>query len=130
MITAVPHRFILAAAAALALSSAAAAATDGHANDEIEHLLGYVAASSCTFERNGSQYPAQQARDHLVDKYRFAGGRIATAEQFIEHLATKSSLSGRAYHVRCGKSDEESGPWLSAELQRYRKTAHPPQAVR
>jgi uncharacterized protein DUF5329 len=126
------RRAVLAGSAILAftLAHAALAASDGSAKDEIDHLLSYVAASSCTFVRNGSEYPAQKARDHLVDKYRFAGSRIATAEQFIDYLATKSSLSGRPYHVHCGKSDEESGPWLNAELRRYRSAPHPTQASR
>ena len=108
------------AALAFTLSHAAVAAPGPSAKDEIDHLLSYVAASSCTFVRNGSEYPADRAREHLVDKYRFAGSRIATAEQFIDYLATKSSLSGRPYHVRCGTQDALSGPWLTAELKRYR----------
>ncbi|HET9668556.1 MAG TPA: DUF5329 domain-containing protein [Casimicrobiaceae bacterium] len=103
-----------------ALATPAAFATSSGSNEEIDHLLQYVAASHCTFVRNGSEYAADQARDHLVDKYRFAGSRIATAEQFIEYLATKSSLSGQPYHVHCGKQDELSAAWLAAELRRYR----------
>lgn len=105
---------------ALSLPLAALATPGPAAQDEIDHLLSYVASSSCTFVRNGSEYPADRAREHLVDKYRFAGSRIATAEQFIDYLATKSSLSGRPYHVRCGTQDALSGPWLTAELKRYR----------
>ena len=89
---------LLAAAAALAfgLSHGAAATPQGAARDEIDHLLQYVSTSSCTFVRNGSEYPADKARDHLMDKYRFAASRITTAEQFIESLATRSSFSGEA----------------------------------
>ncbi|HET7135629.1 MAG TPA: DUF5329 domain-containing protein [Casimicrobiaceae bacterium] len=105
---------------ACALATTAAFAASSASNDEIDHLLQYVAASHCTFVRNGSEYPAEKARDHLVDKYRFAGSRIATAEQFIEYLATKSSLSGEPYHVHCGKQAELSAAWLGAELKRYR----------
>jgi len=112
------RRTALAAGFGCALATNAALA----ANDEIDHLLQFVAASHCTFVRNGSEYAADKARDHLADKYRFAGSRIATAEQFIEYLATKSSLSGEPYHVRCGKQDELSAAWLGAELKRYRST--------
>ena len=118
------------AALAFALSHAAAASPQGPAQDEIDHLLQYVAASSCTFVRNGSEYAAGKARDHLADKYRFVGNRIATAEEFIQYLATKSSLSGEPYHVHCGKSDALSGEWLNAELVRYRKAPHIRQAAR
>jgi uncharacterized protein DUF5329 len=112
------------------LSHAALASPQEGAKDEIDHLLQYVAASQCTFLRNGSEYPAQKARDHLEDKYRFAGSRIATAEEFIAYLATKSSFSGQPYHVRCGKDDELSGAWLTAELKRYRNALHTASASR
>jgi hypothetical protein len=126
------RHFLLAASAALAfaLSHTAAASPQAPAKDEIDHLLQYVAASSCTFMRNGSEYSADKAREHLADKYRFVGSRISTAEEFIQYLATKSSLSGEPYHVHCGKRDALSGEWLNAELVRYRKTPHVQQAAR
>jgi hypothetical protein len=130
----IAHRIrntMLAAAAGLAfaLSGAAGASPTGTAKDEIDHLLNYVAASSCTFVRNGSEYPADKARDHLAGKYRWVGGRISTAEEFIKYLATQSSMSGEPYHVKCGKADALSGAWLTDELHRYRKAPHL-QAVR
>jgi hypothetical protein len=109
---------------AFALPQAVAAQQPSRAKDEIDHLLQYVAASACTFIRNGDEYRADAARDHLASKYRFAGGRIATAEDFIKYLATQSSLSGAPYHVRCGKSDALSGAWLTTELYRYRIAPH------
>jgi hypothetical protein len=120
------RNFIAVCSAALAftLPHAALAAPGNAASDEIDHLLSYVASSSCTFVRNGSEYGAVKAREHLADKYRFAGSRIATAEDFIQYLATKSSFSGEPYHVRCGKDDELSGAWLTAELKRYRNAPH------
>jgi len=120
------RRALLAVAAtlSLALSQGAPAATDGPAKDEIDHLLNYVATSSCTFVRNGSEYPAAKARDHLAGKYQFAGSRISSAEDFIKYLATQSSMSGEPYHVKCGRNDGLAGVWLTDELHRYRKVAH------
>ena len=117
------RRAVLATTTALAfaLSAAATASPGGAAKDEIDHLLNYVAASSCTFVRNGSEYPADKARDHLAGKYRWVGSRISTAEEFIKYLATQSSMSGEPYHVKCGKTDALSGVWLTDELNRYRK---------
>ena len=109
-----------AAACAFATASAASASPQDAAKDEIDHLLKYIGASSCTFVRNGTEYPAAKARDHLETKYRFVGGRITTAEDFIKYLATGSSVSGAPYHVRCGHTDQLSGAWLTAELGRYR----------
>ena len=102
----------------LALSHAAAASPDAPAKDEIDHLLNFVAASSCTFVRNGTEYPSDKAREHLATKYQFAGSRISTAEEFIRYLATQSEL----YHVKCGKADALSGVWLTNELKHYRET--------
>jgi hypothetical protein len=116
------RRSLLAAAAALSFGLAhAAAPQDTAAKNEIDHLLNYIAASSCTFIRNGSEFPADKARDHLAGKYRFAGSRVSTAEDFIKYLATQSSMSGAPYHVRCGNTDALSGTWLTTELNRYRK---------
>ena len=107
-----------------AIARDALASPDTVAKDEIDHLLQYVAASSCTFVRNGDEYPAAKARDHLESKYRFVGSRIATADDFIKYLATGSSISGEPYHVKCGNVDEPSGAWLTAELNRYRRSPH------
>jgi hypothetical protein len=124
MIARPARHFLLAAAATLAftLTPAAVASADGRAEDEIGHLLDFVAASSCTFVRNGTEFAADKAREHLASKYRFVASRIATAEDFIKHLATQSSMSGEPYHVKCGKTDALSGDWLNAELKRYRET--------
>jgi hypothetical protein len=110
------------AALAFATTHAVAASSGAAAKDEIDHLLHYVAASSCTFVRNGAEYPADKASEHLASKYHFVGARISTAEEFIKYLATQSSMSGEPYHVKCGTSDALSGAWLTAELDRYRKT--------
>ena len=112
---------LLAVAATFAFSTAAVAA-EGAAQDEIDHLLKFVGTSSCSFVRNGTEYAADKAREHLAGKYRFAETRITTAEDFIKYLATGSSMSGEAYHVKCGNADALSATWLGDELARYRKT--------
>lgn len=106
----------------LAFAHAAGASSDAPTKDEIDHLLNFVAASSCTFVRNGTEYPSDKAREHLATKYQFAGSRISTAEEFIRYLATQSSMSGELYHVKCGKADALSGVWLTNELKHYRET--------
>ena len=115
---------LLAAAATLTMTlsqGAQAAAPRDTANDEIDHLLKFVAASSCTFVRNGAEYAPDKASEHLASKYRVVGNRISTADDFIKQLATQSSMSGEPYHVKCGKTDALSGGWLTDELNRYRK---------
>ncbi len=114
---------LMAAALTLAGSSSARADPDLAAQAEIDHLLDFVGASSCTFVRNGTPGTATAARDHLVGKYSFAKGRISTADEFIKNLATESSMSGDPYLIRCGRNERPAGAWLAEELRRYRKVA-------
>jgi hypothetical protein len=51
---------------------------------------------------------------------------VASAEQFIERAATRSSVSGEAYWVRCGSAPPQlSAVWLGAQLQALRAAAPP-----
>jgi len=90
---------------------------------EIEYLLHHIETSGCAFYRNGTWYDGARARAHLRSKYDYLAKRqlIGTAEDFIDKAATKSSLSGRPYKIRCADNMEvDSGPWLHAVLARYR----------
>jgi hypothetical protein len=92
---------------------------------EIKYLLDYLEQSGCQFNRNGSWYDGKAARKHLQDKADYLNGRklIGTAEDFIEKGATESSVSGKAYQVKCGSDAAvPSAVWLSEELARYRKS--------
>lgn len=107
----------------LALLPMARAAPSAIAQAEINYLLGFVEKSGCEFFRNGSWYDSKKAQAHLRDKYQMlaAGDLINTAEDFIEAAATKSSLSGQLYQVRCsGAGAVTSSRWLRAALARYR----------
>lgn len=109
------------------LSSFVAAAEAGPVNPavhaETDALLGRLAASGCRFERNGTWYDAAAARSHLQDKrdYVESHGTLASTEQFIDVAASRSSMSGKAYHVQCaGGPVVESGTWLMAQLKQLR----------
>jgi hypothetical protein len=96
------------------------------AQSEINYLLDYVEISGCEFYRNGSWYDSLQARQHLRTKFEYFAARkgIETAEEFIDKAASKSSLSGHSYEVRCGDCTSiATGAWLSAVLARYRVVA-------
>jgi hypothetical protein len=110
----------------LALLSVASAAPPAIAQTEINYLLGFLESSGCEFYRNGSWYDSKRAQAHLRDKYEMlaAADQINTAEEFIEKAATKSSLSGRPYQVRCRGSEAVStSQWLHEALVRYRAQA-------
>ncbi|WP_310052159.1 DUF5329 domain-containing protein [Agrilutibacter niabensis] len=91
---------------------------------EIDQLIAGLGASGCDFQRNGSWYPPKKAEEHLRRKYEWLRERnmVATAEEFIERAGTQSSMSGRAYSVRCpGKPVVNSAAWLRARLLEMRK---------
>ena len=94
---------------------------DVHA--EIDYLLQYVETSGCAFYRNGVWYESARATAHLRTKYDYLAARklIVTTEDFIEKAATKSSMSGLPYKIRCGTGDEiASADWLRQALASYR----------
>ena len=91
---------------------------------EVKHLLTFVAASDCQFNRNGVWHDGKEARAHLETKFDYLAKRneITNAEDFIAKAATKSSLSGREYQFRCQDAKTlTSARWLSDELLRYRR---------
>lgn len=109
--------------AALPLWAPAHAAPGPQATREITALMASLGQSGCRFERNGDWHDAEAARAHLQRKYDALLRRdlVDTAEQFIERAASRSSITGRAYHVRCGKGPvREAGPWFREQLQRVR----------
>jgi hypothetical protein len=127
---AIMKRFIATVAAA-AMMVSATHATAGHANPttqrEVGQLLDFVAQSNCQFNRNGSWYDAKKARVHLQEKYDYLDqrGKVPNAEAFIDLAASKSSMSGKPYQVRCGDAPVmPSATWLSTELKRLRAGAH------
>ncbi|MEA3230674.1 MAG: DUF5329 domain-containing protein [Thermodesulfobacteriota bacterium] len=89
-------------------------------NDEIEYLLSFIGSSDCIFIRNGREYQAEEAREHLEMKYNHVKRRIKTAEDFIDKIASKSSLSGRQYEVRCDGIKLQTSQWLRESLASYR----------
>jgi hypothetical protein len=100
----------------------ASASPDATAQREIDHLLDYVAASHCTFVRNGERYDAGKAREHLAMKLNFVRWRLSTADEFVKYLATESSVSHEPYLMICGKVEKPAGPWLATELSHFRKS--------
>lgn len=52
------------------------------------------------FVRNATAYSAADAMAHLNLKYSKAKSRVKTAEDFIQYVASGSSVSGEAYLIR------------------------------
>jgi hypothetical protein len=122
---------LLAALAIMSLASAVRALAPSIAQVEISQLLAAVGTSGCEFNRNGSWYDATIAESHLRDKYQLllTRGDITTAETFIDNVATRSSLTGIPYKLRClGGAEFQLSLWLRDELLRIRATtsvSHP-----
>ena len=89
---------------------------------EIDALIDRVAkAKGVIFIRNGTEHTAAQAAEHLQRKRKAAGKRIATPEQFIDKLGTRSSMTGKAYRVRLPDGKEiDSAVWLNGLLRDIR----------
>ncbi len=70
---------------------------------EINYLLDFVGKSGCEFYRNGVWYDSGAAQ--VPSRYKYDAlvitDRSGTADDFIEKAATKSSVTGIAYKVRC-----------------------------
>jgi hypothetical protein len=91
---------------------------------EIELLLDYVRQSDCLLKRNGSEHTGKKAVSHIQKKYDYFRDDIKTTEDFIKYSATKSTMSGKYYTIRCtGEEETRSSDWLLKELYRYRRKA-------
>ncbi|GMT39865.1 MAG: hypothetical protein IEMM0001_0600 [bacterium] len=89
---------------------------------EVEHLLDFVRQSDCVLIRNGSEYSGKKGVSHIQKKYDYFRDDITSTEAFIEYSATKSTMSGKDYTIRCpGKKEIRTKDWLLNELNDFRK---------
>lgn len=100
-------------------------ARDAAVGGEIEFLLKYVEGANVRFIRNGAEYGPKEAADHLRQKLSSAGERVKTAEDFIEGLASKSSVSGKPYLIKTADGKiVPAAEWLGKALAEHRKAGH------
>lgn len=94
-------RLLLAAVLALLVIPVSIFARDAHEQGRIDFLIHAVETSKgLTFARNGSEYDGLAAARHLRMKLDYAGERVKSAEEFIKHCASESSVTHRPYRVR------------------------------
>ena len=103
---------------ALLFPTGAAAGTE----EEIAHLMQTIEESDCVFTRNGKEHTGVEALGHIRTKYDYVKRKVKRAEDFIDYAATKSSMTGRPYLVRCVEEEMATAEWLKAELAEYRKS--------
>lgn len=121
-------RFFTAACLLVLVAPTALAAPSPEAKREIQGLMDALSTSSCEFQRNGTWHGRDEARKHLQRKYDYLLKRdlADTAEQFIERAASKSSISGRDYQVRCpGQPMQPAAAWFKARLDAQRGSRAP-----
>lgn len=103
-------------------SNATVPATQGALSEtaKIQALISTVERSdSLVFIRNGSAHDPVQAASHLRLKWKNAGKRVRTAEDFIRYCATGSSMSGKPYQIRFADGRvEDSAVYFHAQLRR------------
>jgi hypothetical protein len=120
------RRFLLFLLTCTFVAAGTAAPLSPAARTEIDGLMSRLEASGCEFSRNGTWYPATDAKAHLLRKLKYLEdrGAVQTTEQFIELAASSSSTTGQLYLVKCGGSASvQSGAWLRSELQILRSAA-------
>jgi hypothetical protein len=71
-------------------------------NDEqkINQLILFVEKTDAKFIRNDVEYSGVDAAKHLKMKREKAGSKIKTAKDFIDQIASKSSMSGKPYQMK------------------------------
>jgi hypothetical protein len=104
---------------ALALAAASHAAPPAAEQARIDRLIDAVAQQrDVQFVRNGKAYGPADAASFLREKLKARGADVATAEQFIDRIASSSSTSGQPYRMRFADGREvTSGEYLHTRLK-------------
>lgn len=91
----------------------------------VENLLTAVGKQEqLIFIRNGSEHNAAGAESHLRLKLSKTKKRLDTAEQFVDKVASGSSISGKPYQVkRPGKDPVDAKVYLAELLAETDKAA-------
>jgi hypothetical protein len=92
----------------------------------IEALIASVAGlGDATFVRNGKSYDASSAARFLREKWKSRASEVKTAEDFIERVASFSSMTSLPYRIRFADGREiQSRDYLRAELARIRDASN------
>ncbi|MDR2461558.1 MAG: DUF5329 family protein [Deltaproteobacteria bacterium] len=84
----------------IAFSANIALALEGAELQRVNLLLDLFATNTdLIMVRNGAQYPVERAITHLRNKLSSSPVEINTAEEFIDLLASKSSVTGKPYTI-------------------------------
>ena len=87
--------------------------------NEIRHLLSFVASTSCKYERNGAMHNATEAVSHINRRYEYLLAAIKSTEDFIQYSMRKSTLSGKYYRIHYGREPtlrSEDWYWMNLSV--------------
>ena len=110
-------------AAAAVAAGPVAAQVNASERGRIDRLIAYVAAQKdMQFIRNGTAYTCADAAEFLRKKFDSMGDNVTSARQFIDQIATKSSMSGEPYLIRFADGRTAmAAHLLHAELKRMER---------
>ncbi|WP_318365827.1 YfeK family protein [Enterobacter sp.] len=103
----------------LLLALPALAKLNSHEEARINAMLQALSKKqNLIFVRNGSEHNCEEAVSHLRLKLGNTKNRIDTAEQFIDKVASSSSITGKPYLVKIpGQPDETAKSFLDKLLK-------------
>jgi len=88
---------------------------------KINYLIAAIESlPDAQFIRNNTAYDAKSAADHLRLKWKNAGAKVVTADDFIRLCGSVSSMSGKPYQIRYSDGQViTSAAFLREKLARY-----------
>jgi len=87
--------------AALFALAGTSSGRDAREQKRIDFLIdGLGNFPGAVFIRNGTEYKAADAQNHLRQKLNYGGDHVKTAEDFIKYCASASSMSHKPYRIR------------------------------
>jgi hypothetical protein len=117
------------AEATVAEAAAASPLTEGQ---KIDRLIARVESlEGAKFIRNGTEHSPGDAAKHLREKRDYAGDKLKTAEEFIEQIGSRSSLTGEEYTIRFADGRVvKAGEFLREDLKKLAPKAPSPDATK
>jgi len=86
-------------------------------------ILAVAHRGDIRFLRNGKEYDCRQAAEFLRGKLKWRMEKVATVQDFIEQIGTRSTTTGEVYQVKLADGRTlPSAEFLRQELRRIEKT--------
>lgn len=97
-----------------------AAAPPPHEQARIDKLIRFIETrQGMKFIRNGTEYSCEDAARFMRGKMDSMGTEVKSARDFIDRIASRSSMTGKPYHVRfTDGSVVTAAQFLGDELKR------------